>query len=157
VTVVDVEAALASTVAANLAVQRPVLVAVDDAERVADADGRLLELVTERHPDVMVVAAGRPDSLRAMYGHWTAVLRRSRIGLVMTTGSEIDGDLLGEPLPRRSPVAPRAGLAWMIDGSGRRLVQIGRHAVAGASAFEDSRLNAARHDTRLPLLRMERE
>ena len=51
---------------------RRVLVAVDDAERVADAGGGLAALVAERHPNVTVVATGRPDALRTMYGHWTA-------------------------------------------------------------------------------------
>ncbi len=113
--------------------QRRVLVAVDDAERVADAGGRLAALVAERHPNVTVVAAGRPDALRTMYGHWTAVVRRSRIGLVMSTGADTDGDLFGEPLPRRSPVPPRPGLAWMIDAGGRRLVQVGRQPAVAAS------------------------
>ncbi|MGH9135712.1 MAG: hypothetical protein ACRD0G_01530, partial [Acidimicrobiales bacterium] len=103
-----------------------VVVAVDDAERLTDEKGALLELVTDRHPDVIVVAAGRPDSLRTMYGHWTAVVRRSRIGLVMSAGSEADGDLFGEQLPRRMPVRSRAGLAWLFDGGGRRLVQVAR-------------------------------
>jgi S-DNA-T family DNA segregation ATPase FtsK/SpoIIIE len=155
--VVGADADVAVAIESNLAAKRPVLVAVDDAERVVDADGRLLELVNERHPQVMVVATGRPDSLRMMYGHWTAAVRRSRIGLVMSTGSDVDGDLLGEPLPGRSPVAPRAGLAWMIDAAGRRLVQVARHTAAAVSAGEESRLSADRHDTRLPLLRIERE
>ena len=105
---------------------RRVLVVVDDAERVADVGGRLSALANDRHANVTIAVAGRPDALRTMYGHWTAVVRRSRIGLVMSTGADIDGDLFGEPLPRRLTIAPRAGLAWMIDSGGRRLVQIGR-------------------------------
>ena len=113
--------------------QQRILVAVDDAERVADAGGRLAALVAERHPNVTVIATGRPDALRTMYGHWTAVVRRSRIGLVMSTGADTDGDLFGEPLPRRSPVPPRSGLAWMIDAGGRRLVQVGRQPAVATS------------------------
>ena len=101
-----------------------VLVAIDDAERVDDATGALLGVVGNRHANVMVVAAGRPDTLRTMYGHWTAVVRRSRIGVVMTNGGECDGELLGELLPRRTPVRPRAGLGWLFDNGGRRLVQV---------------------------------
>ena len=107
-----------------------VLIVVDDAERVADDGGRLAAVVAERHPNITVVAGGRPDALRTMYGHWTAVVRRSRLGLVMSSGADTDGDLFGEPLPRRSPVPSRPGLAWMIDAGGRRLVQVGRQAVA---------------------------
>jgi S-DNA-T family DNA segregation ATPase FtsK/SpoIIIE len=112
--------------------ERRVLVVVDDAERVADTAGTLAALAAERHPRVTLVAAGRPDALRTMYGHWTGVVRRSRIGLVMSTGNDNDGDLLGEPLPRRCPVPPRPGLAWMIDGGGRRLVQVAGQASAPA-------------------------
>ena len=103
-----------------------VLVAIDDAERVDDTAGALLDLVSARHHHVLVVAAGRPDTLRSLYGHWTAVVRRSRIGLVMAKGGDADGELLGEILPRRLPVGARAGLAWVFDGNGRRLVQVAR-------------------------------
>jgi S-DNA-T family DNA segregation ATPase FtsK/SpoIIIE len=103
-----------------------VMIAIDDAERVDDAAGALLDLVSERHHHVLVVAAGRPDALRSMYGHWTTVVRRSRIGLVMTKGGDADGELLGEILPRRLPIGARAGLAWLFDGNGRRLVQVAR-------------------------------
>jgi S-DNA-T family DNA segregation ATPase FtsK/SpoIIIE len=71
-----------------------------------------------------VFAAGRADALRVAYGHWTAVCRRSRIGLVMVAGGELDGDLLGAVVPRRSPIPARPGLAWLVDGSGLSLVQI---------------------------------
>ena len=99
---------------------------IDDAERVDDTRGDLLDLVSARHHHVLVVAAGRPDTLRSLYGHWTAVVRRSRIGLVMAKGGDADGELLGEILPRRLPVGARAGLAWVFDGNGRRLVQVAR-------------------------------
>jgi S-DNA-T family DNA segregation ATPase FtsK/SpoIIIE len=150
------EASIIPTVESIGAGQR-VLIAIDDAERLVDASGRLLAVVAARARHVMVIAAGRPDSLRTMYGHWTAVARRSRLGLVMSTGSDTDGDLLGEPLPRRSTVPPRVGLAWMIDGRGRQLVQVGRHAAVAASAEDGPRRMASRHETRLPLLRIERE
>lgn len=106
------------------AARRRILVGVDDAERVEDRGGALARLVEARDPDVMVVAAGRPDTLRSMYGHWTAIVRRSHIGVVMTRGSESDGELLGEILPRRLALTPRVGLAWLLDSHGRRLVQI---------------------------------
>lgn len=132
------------------------LIAIDDAERVDDPSGDLLALVSARHAHVMVVAAGRPDALRSMYGHWTAVVRRSRLGLVMTAGSENDGELLGETLPRRPPVGARPGLAWLCDTNGRRLVQVASDSAAQA-ASADRRLSASRHDTRLPVRRIERE
>jgi S-DNA-T family DNA segregation ATPase FtsK/SpoIIIE len=62
--------------------------------------------------------------VRSTYGHWTREVARSRCGLIMTAASEIDGDLLGVTLPRRSLVAARPGLGWLVDGSGHRLVQV---------------------------------
>ena len=73
---------------------------------------------------MLVACAGRPDSLRTMYGHWTAVVRRSRLGLLLALGTDADGDLLGEVLPRRTPISARRGLAWLVDADGRRLVQV---------------------------------
>ena len=114
--------------------------------------------VAERHPNVTVVAAGRPDALRTMYGHWTAVVRRSRIGLVHVDGCRHRRRLFGEPLPRRLAGTPRPGLAWMIDAAGRRLVQVGRQpAVGDVGSSPSPRPNASRHDTRLPPLRIDRE
>ena len=102
---------------------RHVLVVVDDAEHVDDP--ALAGLVAARRPGLLVLAAGRPVTLRAMYGHWTSVVRRSRLGLLMAACSDTDGDLLGELLPRHRPLPARPGLAWVVDGGDRRLVQVG--------------------------------
>ena len=113
---------------------RSCLLVIDDAERVADAAGGLADLVADRDGRVTVVAAARPDAIRTMYGHWTAVVRRSRLGLVLAASADGDGELLGEPLPRSLPIPARRGLAWLIDGNGRRLVQlgtVGRQAASG--------------------------
>jgi S-DNA-T family DNA segregation ATPase FtsK/SpoIIIE len=100
------------------------LIAVDDCERFDDPDGRLAAHLGRVSGAATVFAAGRADSMRAAYGHWTAVCRRSRLGLVMTAGGELDGDLLGAILPRRTPIPARPGLAWLVDGSGQSLVQL---------------------------------
>ncbi len=89
-----------------------------------DPSGALAAVIARHDPGLLVVAAGRPDALRTMYGHWTTIVRRSRVGMVMTLGTDADGDLLGEVLPRRLPIPARRGLAWMIDADGRRLVQV---------------------------------
>jgi hypothetical protein len=37
--------------------------------------------------------------------------------MVMTASNDLDGDLLGAVLPRRSPIAARPGLMWLVaDG-----------------------------------------
>ena len=108
----------------SLPAHGPVLVIIDDAELVDDHAGRLAALAAGQRPDTWLIVAGRPDALRAQYGHWTAVVRRSRTGIVLTGGSELDGDLLGAVLPRRTPVPPRPGLAWAIFGGSPQLVQL---------------------------------
>ncbi len=104
---------------------RPCLVVVDDAERVDDDNGGLAALVADRRAGLLVVAAGRPDALRTQYGHWTGVIRRGRTGLLMSMCADIDGDVLGELLPRHPPLPPRPGLGWVVGGGQRVLVQIG--------------------------------
>jgi S-DNA-T family DNA segregation ATPase FtsK/SpoIIIE len=102
----------------------PVLVAIDDAERVDDPHGVLRAILDGGHPNVTIAVAASLDAVRAAYGHWTRDVARSRCGLIMTASGEIDGDLLGVTLPRRSLIAARPGLAWLVDGSGHRLVQV---------------------------------
>jgi S-DNA-T family DNA segregation ATPase FtsK/SpoIIIE len=102
----------------------PVLIAVDDAERVDDPDGHLAAIAAAGRPGVTIVAAGRLEAVRSAYGHWTRAVARSRCGVILTSVGDVDGDLLGVSLPRRSPIRPRPGLAWVVDGSGHRLVQV---------------------------------
>jgi S-DNA-T family DNA segregation ATPase FtsK/SpoIIIE len=100
------------------------LVVVDDAERVEDASGELAAILGGHRPGVTIVAAARLDAVRAGYGHWVRDVARSRCGLILTSAGEVDGDLLGITLPRRSPIPPRPGLAWLVDGRGHQLVQV---------------------------------
>lgn len=113
----------------------PALIVIDDAELVDDPSGQLARLIASRREGLLVVAAGRPDALRGAYGHWTAALRRSRLGLVMASCTDLDGDLLGAALPRRPPIPSRAGLAWMVADGGRQLIQVAT-AAAGPEARE---------------------
>ena len=103
--------------------QRGLLV-IDDAELVDDTSGWLAALVSSRQEAITVIAAGRPDALRVAYGHWTGAVRRSRLGLVMASCSDLDGDLLSVVLPRRSPIPARPGLAWLVAEGASSLVQI---------------------------------
>lgn len=108
----------------DLPARGPLLVLVDDAEMVEDPSGLLAAWAAGRRPNTWIVAAGRPDALRQLYGHWTTVVRRSRSGLVLTGGSDLDGDLLGVMLPRRTPVPARPGLAWSVASGAVDLTQI---------------------------------
>jgi DNA segregation ATPase FtsK/SpoIIIE, S-DNA-T family len=91
----------------------PTLLVVDDAELTDDPGGVVTRLVERRTPHLTVIVAARPDAVRGAYGHWTTAVRRSRLGIVMAAGSDLDGDLLGAAIPRHLPIAPRPGLAWV--------------------------------------------
>ncbi len=101
-----------------------VLIAIDDAEMVDDVGSALADLAASRRHGLMIVATGKPDSLRHSYGHWTAVVRRSRLGLVTSTSSDLDGDLLGAMLPRRLPIPARPGLVWLVADGEAVLAQV---------------------------------
>ena len=111
------------------------LIAIDDSELVDDVGGALAKHAASRRPGLLIVATGKPDSLRQSYGHWTGVVRRSRLGLVTAASNDLDGDLLGAVLPRRLPIAARPGLAWLIGDGDVELVQL-------AVDFTDERSNA---------------
>jgi S-DNA-T family DNA segregation ATPase FtsK/SpoIIIE len=101
-----------------------VLLVVDDAELVDDPEGFLAALAASRQAGITIVAAARPDAIRQTYGHWTGVVRRSRLGVVATGGGDTDGDVLGVVLPRRSALRARVGLAWLVDRGQATLVQV---------------------------------
>jgi S-DNA-T family DNA segregation ATPase FtsK/SpoIIIE len=102
----------------------PRLLVVDDAELVDDTNGMLATLAGGCDGRTSVVIAGRPDALRPMYGHWSAIVRRSRTGLVAAGGNDLDGDLLGSMLPRRTVVPARPGLMWCVANGEHDLVQV---------------------------------
>ncbi len=103
---------------------RRALIVIDDAELVDDPSGRLSTLIADRRDGITVIAAGRPDALRSSYGHWTAAIRRSRLGVVLAACTDIDGDLLSVALPRRTPIAARPGLAWIVADGEMHLAQV---------------------------------
>lgn len=121
---------------------RFVLVLVDHADRVDDPTGRFATLLATAAPGLTVVAAARGDDLRHLHGHWTSIVRRSRLGLVLTGGSELDGELLGAVLPRRLPLRPRPGLGWLVGHHGTDLVQ-----TVFAEAHQSSGRNPRRQGT----------
>jgi S-DNA-T family DNA segregation ATPase FtsK/SpoIIIE len=102
------------------------LLLVDDADLVDDPGGRLAELVNERRADLRVVVGGRADVLRTAFGHWTAGIRRSRIGVVLRPHADMDGDLLQVPLPRRGPQSFPVGRGYLINDGRVELVQLAR-------------------------------
>jgi S-DNA-T family DNA segregation ATPase FtsK/SpoIIIE len=105
---------------------RPVLLLVDDVEAV-DPDGRVLPDVLAR-PDLVVVAAGRADTLRGLYSHWTRTVRQSRAGLLLQPDIDLDGDLLGVRLPRRTTTAIGPGRGYLCADGEVDLLQVAQRA-----------------------------
>jgi S-DNA-T family DNA segregation ATPase FtsK/SpoIIIE len=121
--VVTGEGELGALATAVAAAPGPQVVLVDDADFLDDPDGALAGLARLARPDLHLVAAGRPDALRALYGHVTAEVRRSRLGLLLAP-ADGDGDLLGLPTlrPGRGPFPPGRGL--LVVAGAAEVVQV---------------------------------
>ncbi|MGO2140097.1 MAG: FtsK/SpoIIIE domain-containing protein [Leucobacter sp.] len=100
----------------------PVLLLIDDAERVADGEQALAGLVSGPPTRVTVVAAGRAADLRSLYGHWTKALQKSRCGVALQPDTDYDGELFGVKLPRTAPVAMSPGRGYAVSGGGVALI-----------------------------------
>ena len=101
-----------------------VIVLVDDADAIADDHAALASLLEDRRPRRHVVVAARADRLRARYGHWAREAGADRIGLLAQPDPDLDGELLGVALPRRTPVTWRPGRAWLVGPAGQSIVQV---------------------------------
>jgi DNA segregation ATPase FtsK/SpoIIIE, S-DNA-T family len=101
-----------------------VLVLVDDAEGIEDAGGVLGRLSTSDRPDLLFVAAGRNDGIRSGYSHWTRPMRQSKVGVLLRPNVDLDGDILGAAIPRRSPVAMVTGRGYAACAGEIELVQV---------------------------------
>ena len=73
-----------------------------------------------------VVAAGRADVLRGLYHHWTRTVRRSRLGVLLRPDVDLDGELLGVTLPRRSSAPWVDGRGYLVVDGTASLVQVAR-------------------------------
>jgi S-DNA-T family DNA segregation ATPase FtsK/SpoIIIE len=115
---------LAATLAQLRTADGPTVLFIDDAETFDDTDGAIAGLLTAGRPDLHVLAAGRSDSLRSLYGHWTVTVRRSKTGLLLRPNIDLDGDLLGVTLPRRAPVRLGVGRGYLIHNGDWDIVQV---------------------------------
>ncbi len=102
----------------------PAVVLIDDAEGIDDADGAIAGLLSSAGPQLHVIAAGRSDSLRSAYGHWTKTVARSKTGVLLRPNIDLDGDLLGANLPRRAPVRMVAGRGYSAHNGEVEIVQV---------------------------------
>jgi S-DNA-T family DNA segregation ATPase FtsK/SpoIIIE len=104
----------------------PIVLLVDDAEGIDDADGAIGGLLSAGRPDLHVVAAARADSLRTLYSHWTKEVQRSKVGLLLRPNIDYDGDLVGASLPRRAPVQMVTGRGYLAHNGELEIVQVAK-------------------------------
>jgi S-DNA-T family DNA segregation ATPase FtsK/SpoIIIE len=101
----------------------PVLVLIDDADLVDDPVGALAALLAAPPPGLHVVVAGRNEALRSRYAHWSRAARSSRAGLLLQPDLDLDGDLIGTTLPRRTVVPLTPGRGFLVCGGALDVVQ----------------------------------
>jgi S-DNA-T family DNA segregation ATPase FtsK/SpoIIIE len=105
----------------------PVLVVIDDGEELAESLGAApLETVVRRGRDVelRVLAAAERSAAQRAFAGWLRELRKEEHGLLLDPDLDVDGDILGTRLPRRSsPVFP-AGRGYLVERGSVELVQV---------------------------------
>jgi S-DNA-T family DNA segregation ATPase FtsK/SpoIIIE len=104
---------------------------VDDAEGFEDVDEAIGGLLSAGRPDLHVIAAGRSDALRSLYRHWTQTVRRSKNGILLRPNIDLDGELAGVTLPRRSPVPFVVGRGYLAQNGELEIVQVATTRDAG--------------------------
>lgn len=101
----------------------PIVLLIDDAERVEDTDQSIASLISAQRPGLCIVAAGRGGDLLNLYSHWTKAARSARCGVLLQPDIDYDGNLLGVSLPRQSPVAITPGRGYACVGGAVALIQ----------------------------------
>ena len=105
---------------------RPLFVVVDDAGELSESiAASTLETLAKRGRDVNVrVIAACENAAARGYSPWIAELRKDANGLLLNPNLDLDGELLGVRLPRRSPRAPIPGRGYLVQGGQAVLVQV---------------------------------
>lgn len=113
-----------SALIASLRMEKhPVVLLVDDAERVDDADHSLAGLIAQPPRGVVVVAAARGSDLIGNYSHWANVIRKTRCGVLLQPDPHNDGQLLSVNLPKFSAVELTPGRGYLCVGGDAALIQ----------------------------------
>ena len=107
-----------------------VLLLIDDADRLPDDGYGLAELLAQHPTGLVVVAALSNEAARSRYSHFSRQMSTSRMGLLLQPDIDIDGELFGVRLPRRSSVAMLTGRGYLVSDGSVQVVQCAR--VGGA-------------------------
>jgi DNA segregation ATPase FtsK/SpoIIIE, S-DNA-T family len=123
----DAAGRLAFELEQRVAEGRPLVVVVDDGEELAESvAGPQLETIVRRGRDldVRVVCACERQAAQRAFGGWLRELRKEEHGLLLAPDPDVDGDLLGVRLPRRTnPVFP-PGRGYLVERGSIELVQV---------------------------------
>jgi S-DNA-T family DNA segregation ATPase FtsK/SpoIIIE len=102
----------------------PLVLLIDDAEKVEDSDESIANLIAANNAGLHIIAAGRADDLRGMYSHWTKFIRKARCGVLLQPNPDYDGELLGAGLPRKPPVGLMVGRGYACNSGVPAFVQV---------------------------------
>jgi S-DNA-T family DNA segregation ATPase FtsK/SpoIIIE len=117
----------AAELAAKLNGDRPTLIVIDDGEELAESLGApAFETLVRRGRDlpVRVLATAERQAAQRAFSGWLRELRKEEHGLLLDPDPDVDGDILGTRLPRRShPVFP-PGRGYLVERGTVELVQV---------------------------------
>jgi S-DNA-T family DNA segregation ATPase FtsK/SpoIIIE len=105
----------------------PVLVLIDDGDEIAEGKvATALEQVVRRGRDtgVHVVGAAQTHVVHRSYTGWLAELKKLKHGLILQPDVDIDGDMFGVRLPRKSARAFPPGRGYIVRRGQISLVQV---------------------------------
>jgi S-DNA-T family DNA segregation ATPase FtsK/SpoIIIE len=113
---------------AGLPAGAPAVVVADDVRGAAAWSALAGPVLDGAGRPTVLLAAGTAADLTAHYQGPLAALRRSRTGLLLRPGPA-EADVLGVRLPR-TPVPPRPGSGWLVEGGLPTRVQVARRRVS---------------------------
>ena len=106
---------------------RTIVIFIDDGEELAESVAApQLETIVRRGRDldVRVLCACERQAAQRAFGGWLRELRKEEHGLLLAPDPDVDGDLLGVRLPRRTnPVFP-PGRGYLVERGSLELVQV---------------------------------
>ncbi len=105
----------------------PFLVVIDDADELLEGRGALaLETVAKRGRDagLRLLVAVQTHTAHRTFGGWLTEARKGKHGLVLAPDVDVDGDLLGARLPRRSGRRFPPGRGYVVRRGAVDLVQV---------------------------------
>jgi S-DNA-T family DNA segregation ATPase FtsK/SpoIIIE len=105
----------------------PAVVVIDDGEELAESLGApALEQLVRRGRDVplRVIAAAERQAAQRAFSGWLRELRKEEHAILLDPDPDVDGDIVGTRLPRRSrPVFP-PGRGYLVERGSVELVQV---------------------------------